>query len=185
MQNSAKASHKFSRLETAANLCIIVILALQLLLAIVASLISANISVNDLTSVDWIEQTKDGSSTAIAWLIIQLIGTWILILNNFVPISLVVQIELLKFWQAGFMTREVDMYDVREGLIQAAKNCLNPDEEKDMPMQANASNLVEELGMVQSVFSDKTGTLTCNIMEFRKFTAGEKAYGLSQLPTTE
>lgn len=70
MQNSAKASHKFSRLETAANLCIIVILALQLLLAIVASLISANISVNDLTSVDWIEQTKDGSSTAIAWLII-------------------------------------------------------------------------------------------------------------------
>lgn len=37
--------------------------------------------------------------------------------------------------------------------------------------------------MVEYVFSDKTGTLTCNIMEFRKFTAGTANYGLSQRPT--
>ena len=107
---------------------------------------------------------------------LRLIGTWILILNNFVPISLVVQIELVKFWQAGFMTREADMYDVREDLAESTED------DQDMPMQANASNLVEELGMVECVFSDKTGTLTCNIMEFRKFTAGDREYGLSERP---
>ena len=51
------------------------------------------------------------------------------------------------------------------------------DEEQDMPMRAQSSNLNEELGQIEYVFSDKTGTLTCNIMEFKKFSAGEKGYG--------
>ena len=36
---------------------------------------------------------------------------------------------------------------------------------------------------MEYVFSDKTGTLTCNVMEFKKFTAGVRAYGTDEKPT--
>ena len=58
------------------------------------------------------------------------------------------------------------------------------DEEQDMEMRAQSSNLNEELGQIEYVFSDKTGTLTCNIMEFKKFAAGTLPYGTGKKPDT-
>lgn len=43
--------------------------------------------------------------------------------------------------------------------------------------QVQSSSLNEELGQVQYVFSDKTGTLTCNIMEFKKLSVNGISYG--------
>jgi len=82
---------------------------------------------------------------------------------NFVSISLLVSLEMVKFFQGGFIESDWMIYD----------------EEKDMKAKVQSSNLNEELGMVRYIFSDKTGTLTQNIMEFKKFSVGEYSYGVS------
>ena len=48
----------------------------------------------------------------------------------------------------------------------------------EIPMQVRCSDLNEELGVIEHVFSDKTGTLTCNVMEFCKCSIGGTSYGM-------
>lgn len=77
-----------------------------------------------------------------------------------VPISLFVTIELVKYWQAILINDDLDMYY----------------DKTDTPATCRTSSLVEELGMVEYVFSDKTGTLTCNMMEFKQCSIGGIMY---------
>ena len=87
--------------------------------------------------------------------------TWFLILMNFVPISLMVTLETVKFLQGWFINRDWRMICPNIGMNAACQS----------------SNLNEQLGMVHFIFSDKTGTLTQNIMEFKRFSAGAVCYG--------
>jgi len=92
--------------------------------------------------------------------------TFLILFNNFVPISLYVSLEFLKFTLAKYVNTDLDMY--------YAPN--------DMPALARTSNIMEDLGQIEYIFSDKTGTLTRNEMEFRKCYIDRTQYGFG---TTE
>ena len=83
--------------------------------------------------------------------------------SHMIPISLYVIIEMLKLIQAKMINK-----DVRMSFAEAS--------ETQLPICQN-SDLIEELGQVEFVFSDKTGTLTRNEMELKKVQVGTTVYG--------
>ncbi|KAL1660926.1 hypothetical protein GGF50DRAFT_118469 [Schizophyllum commune] len=86
--------------------------------------------------------------------------TFIILYNNLIPISLIVTMEVVKFQQAQLINSDLDMYYAKT----------------DTPAICRTSSLVEELGQIEYVFSDKTGTLTRNEMEFRMCSIAGTAY---------
>ncbi|XP_010255676.1 PREDICTED: phospholipid-transporting ATPase 3-like [Nelumbo nucifera] len=88
--------------------------------------------------------------------------TLITLYSTIIPISLYVSIEMIKFIQSTqFINKDLHMYHT----------------ETNTPALARTSNLNEELGQVEYIFSDKTGTLTRNLMEFFKCSIGGEVYG--------
>ena len=88
------------------------------------------------------------------------LGTWCVLMNNLVPISLLMTLELVKYFQGWFISWDVDIYD----------------QNKKVMTKVQTSTLNEELGQVRYIFSDKTGTLTKNFMNFKRVTIGYKQY---------
>lgn len=51
---------------------------------------------------------------------------------------------------------------------------------KDTPAKARSTSLNDQLGQIEYIFSDKTGTLTQNIMTFKKCCINGITYGTSE-----
>lgn len=81
--------------------------------------------------------------------------------QNIVPISLYISIEIVKTIQAFFIAQDIDMY------YKAFDAACTP----------KTWNISDDLGQIEYIFSDKTGTLTQNIMEFQKLSVNGVAYG--------
>lgn len=161
MRNATAAPIKRTDVERIINLQIIALFSVLVVLSLISSLGNViKISV-DGRNLGYL--LLEGTNR-VGLFFLDLLTYWILF-SNLVPISLFVTVELIKYYQAFMIGSDLDIYD----------------DETDTPTGVRTSSLVEELGQIDYIFSDKTGTLTRNIMEFKACSIGGKCY-TSEIP---
>ncbi|KAA3671867.1 uncharacterized protein DEA37_0005869 [Paragonimus westermani] len=85
---------------------------------------------------------------------------FIVIFQSIIPLPLYVSIEFIKMHQVWHMNQDLQLYDPRV----------------DRRIEVRAFNILEDLGQVEYVFCDKTGTLTENKMEFKRASINGREY---------
>jgi phospholipid-transporting ATPase len=148
MRNATATPIKRTAVERMVNLQILMLVGILILLSLISSIGDLIIR---LTIVDKLSYLGYGSISAVAQFFSDIFTYWVLY-SNLVPISLFVTVELVKYYHAFLINSDLDIYY----------------DKTDTPATCRTSSLVEELGQIEYIFSDKTGTLTCNIMQFRQ-----------------
>ncbi|KAI8541149.1 hypothetical protein RHMOL_Rhmol08G0039400 [Rhododendron molle] len=164
MQNGTPSPSKRSRVEKQMDKIIYILFSLLVLISLISSFGFGVITRFQMPqwwymrpddTLDLYDPSRSSRSAFLHWI------TALILYGYLIPISLYVSIEVVKVLQAMFINKDIHMYD----------------EESETPAQARTSNLNEELGQVDTILSDKTGTLTCNQMDFLKCSIAGMAYG--------
>ncbi|KAJ2896195.1 hypothetical protein MKZ38_005763 [Zalerion maritima] len=81
--------------------------------------------------------------------------------NNVIPLALFISLEIVKLAQQLMLNSDIEIYD----------------ESSDTPTRCNTNTILENLGQISYILTDKTGTLTENVLKFRKMSvAGTSWY---------
>lgn len=160
--NSMKSNNKQSHLEKLVNTIILILFAIQILLCILIAII-VSFWVSNNSNPDNPENNKhyylENDLSTGEFGIISFFS-YLLLLNTFIPISLIVSLEMVKYGQGYFMSVDCKMYSNM----------------KNRFARCNSVSLNEELGQIKYIFSDKTGTLTANVLKFRALVSGNNTF---------
>ena len=156
MRNATATPIKRTAVERMLNIQIIMLVGILIALSLVSSIGDLIVRSTASTKLSYLDY---GSTNAAKQFFSDILTYWVLY-SNLVPISLFVTIELVKYYHAFLINADLDIYY----------------DKTDTPAVCRTSSLVEELGQIDYIFSDKTGTLTCNQMEFKQCSIGGIQY---------
>ncbi|XP_047424894.1 phospholipid-transporting ATPase ID-like [Mugil cephalus] len=159
MQNSGKTSFKRTSIDHLMNVLVLCIFGFLAFMCTVLSIGNAIWEAHEGSNFTAFLPREPGIDTGLSSFLT--FWSYVIVLNTVVPISLYVSVEIIRLGNSFFIDWDRKMY--------YPKN--------DTPAQARTTTLNEELGQIKYIFSDKTGTLTQNIMTFNKCTINGKAYG--------
>eukprot|EP00178_Gracilaria_changii_P019060 TRINITY_DN55501_c0_g1_i1.p1 TRINITY_DN55501_c0_g1~~TRINITY_DN55501_c0_g1_i1.p1 ORF type:complete len:1506 (-),score=224.81 TRINITY_DN55501_c0_g1_i1:6038-10555(-) len=166
MQNMKPRPRKNSKLERETNRHYFLSLLLQICIVVALTIQSSRVC-QQLFDRDrplaWYLLERDGCGSVASFL---RFFTFFLTFAALIPISLYVSMEIVRGFQVYFLERDRNMHDHDTGI----------------KTEVRTSNLNEELGVVQHLFTDKTGTLTANRMEFKKCSLGGVVYEMGDNP---
>lgn len=159
MQNSGSSPTKRSRITRELNWPVVYNFGILFLMCLICG-IANGIYLDDASNTfNVFDQGAEAGGPPVGGLVT--FFTCLILFQNLVPISLYISIEIVKTLQAFFIYSDVDMYY----------------QELDYPCTPKSWNISDDLGQIEYIFSDKTGTLTQNVMEFKKCTINGVAYG--------
>jgi len=165
MQNSGKTKFKQTSIDKLLNFIILGIVVflfcMCLFCTIACGIWESFIGYSFQEFLPWesiIPKEKLTGATVISCLVF---FSYAIVLNTVVPISLYVSVEVIRLFLSKLIDWDKEMYHA------ASDTCA----------RARTTTLNEELGQIQYIFSDKTGTLTQNIMTFNKCTINGQNYG--------
>lgn len=161
MLNSGITPTKTSKISRELNLSVFINFLLLFILCFVSGLINGLFYNKTDVSRMYFDFRPYGSNSASRGVIAFFVA--LIIYQSLVPISLYISVEIIKTLQAYFIYSDVKMYYPR----------------LDFPCVPKSWNVSDDLGQIEYVFSDKTGTLTQNVMEFKKCSINGKSYGLA------
>ncbi|KAJ3388840.1 phospholipid transporting ATPase [Lobulomyces angularis] len=150
--NSGDTPSKRSFIEKKMNEHISYNLCLLALLCVITSTASPLWEAAYFSFTQFTESNINSAKSSGWWLWFQSFLQSLITYQNIVPISLYLTVEIVKTFQAYFIYSDIEMYSA----------------ELNAPCVPRSWNLADDLGQIEYIFSDKTGTLTRNIMEFKK-----------------
>ena len=155
MMNSKTPPHKRSNVERRVNKYLIIVFSVLFLASLLSTVISIIYAFQNFEAASQFDESAKRNSFLNFF-------TFMILYNGLVPISLYVTIDLVRVIQTRFIQWDERMYY----------------EEDDRPANAKTGDLNEDLGQIEFVFSDKTGTLTENQMQFKRCSVNGVKYGL-------
>ncbi|KAF8472612.1 hypothetical protein BDZ91DRAFT_652444 [Kalaharituber pfeilii] len=159
MMNAGITPSKRSRITRELNWNVIINFMILLVMCLVSGIIQGLTWAKGNESLNYFEFGSIAGSPPIDGIVT--FWTALILFQNLVPISLYISIEIVKLAQAYFIYSDVLMYY----------------DKIDYPCTPKSWNISDDLGQIEYIFSDKTGTLTQNVMEFKKCTINGIPYG--------